>query len=78
MGRALVGPPWTLMGQALVGALRLLWARPLWAPLGLHGLGPNGLTLGTPSAPQDTLRPMGTTCTSTSDTVLCISYVVMC
>ena len=32
---ALVGPPWALMGPALVGSLGPSWAGPLWAPWAL-------------------------------------------
>ena len=35
--------PWALVGRALVGPPGPLCAGPLWAPLGPHGPGPNGL-----------------------------------
>ena len=37
MSQALLGPPWAIMGLALVGSRGLPWAGPLWAPLGPHG-----------------------------------------
>ena len=43
------GPPWALVFRHLMGSPRRLWApllplraRPLWAPMGPHGLGPCG------------------------------------
>ena len=49
MGRALLraplgpyGPPWALVGRALMGPPGPLWAGPLWAPRGPYGPGPYG------------------------------------
>ena len=69
VGRALVsslgpcGLPWALVGQTLVGPPEplsaRLCARPLWAPLGPHGLGPNNAPSRDPQPPPGILRPMG-------------------
>ena len=38
------GPPWVLMGRALMAPPGPLWTRPLWAVPGSYGPGPYGPT----------------------------------
>ena len=45
------GPPWALMGRALVGAALMAPPGPLWAPLGPYGSGPCGPPWATDARP---------------------------